>query len=232
MKLHYLVVESFTDYAQTLHDKFGFILTKAPPNEGPYLSLKGRILSYHHGAEVHCIDFTKLPYRLHRYHPKDHTLLKAFGKLRNPSIVDMTAGFLKDSTLCCIISSNIIAIESNPLVAALVENALLRNPNDSIKFIYGASEEILQNTPCDVALIDPMFKEKKASSKSQKNLQTLQSLVQDQDYDHLLITALRHARQKVLVKRHPKAPYLGNLTPNHSLTSTKKTFRIDVYIPS
>ena len=218
----FLVTESLSDYAKNLHEKYGFILITSPPSQGSYLSLKGLKLSYHYNAIEHCIDFTKLPYRLHRYHPKDHTLLKAIGKIKTPRIVDMTAGFLKDSTLCCMISNNIIAIESNPLVDALVENALLRNPNDSIQFIYGTSEEILPNISCDIALIDPMFKEKKATSKSQKNLQTLQNLVAEQDYDQLLITALKYTQHKVIVKRHPKAPYLGNLAPNHSLTSNKK----------
>lgn len=226
----YLIANSNTEEAFRLHQRFGFIIVSDPPENTPYLQLNSNILTYHQSSYSHFIDFTKLPYRLHRYNPKDHTLLRAFGKLRNTSIVDMTAGFLKDSTLCGIVSTHIIAIESNPVVAALVENALTRSPNESIKFLYGSSEMLIKDYPCDVALIDPMFKERKASSKSQKSLQTIQAIVDEQDYSKLLHTALKHVKQKVLVKRHPKAPYLGDLIPNHSLTSAKKTFRVDVYI--
>jgi len=228
-----LWVESFHPNVDYLIDKYGLTVITKPLKKEPYLKYNHPILSFHHQSFKFYVDFSKAPYRMPSYSPKEHALLRAMSSLKNPVVIDTTAGFLKDTMLCTMVSDHVIAIETNPIIAALSENALIRLPNSAIEFIHGRSEDIILNQPCDVILIDPMFEDKKSTNASKKPLQVIQSIVNEEDYLAILEKAYMNPCKKILIKRHSRAKALstGAKPITHSIAepfpSRRGGFRID-----
>ena len=158
-----------------------------------------------------------------------------------PSIVDTTAGLGRDTFVMATLGCDVIAIERNPGVAALLQDGLQRalyDPEASpivqrIQFQHGTSREFLlacrHTFAADVIYIDPMFEHTgRQTAKVKKDMQAFRQLVgEDSDGDELLITALEKARCRVVVKRARKAAPLANKTPSYSISG--KANRYDIY---
>ena len=89
------------------------------------------------------------------------------------------------------------------------------------------STELLANESFEVIYLDPMFDTKLKKSESKKDIQLLKECLPDQQDNNLLLVALESARNRVIVKRHPKLDYLLGKKPNFSITS--KLIRYDIY---
>lgn len=158
------------------------------------------------------------------------------------TVIDATAGLGSDAFVLACLGCEVILIERNPQIAALLNDALTRGAQDqniaqfisNMRLIHGDAREILTTLTAeqypDVVYLDPMFPERNKSALVKKELRLLKDLVgEDPDQDQLLNIALRAARKRVVVKRPRIAPYLNNQQPQHSYIG--KANRFDVYIP-
>lgn len=179
------------------------------------------------------------------------------------SIVDATAGLGRDAMLLAAAGCTVVAVEKNPLIAFLLQEAKASADNSDrvelkkaaakVTFHCGNSIEYLSHlrdgeSRPDVIYIDPMYsnagaitnvsgseglKKTAAVKKNAQLLQCVDSIFASSSEaaanpgGELLGQALRAARQKVVVKRAPKAPWLGERKPSSSVTG--KAVRFDIY---
>lgn len=163
-------------------------------------------------------------------------LARAAGVKRGhtPSVLDATAGLGRDAYALALLGCPVTAIERHPAIAALLRDALERATGDTAaaRITMVAADAIsymaenAHRRP-QVVLLDPMFPER-GSAKARKEMQYFRELLPpDEDELALLQAALGYASERVVLKRHAKAP---PLLPgvNHSIPG--KTVRFDVYV--
>lgn len=157
-----------------------------------------------------------------------------------PTAVDATAGLGEDSLLLAAAGFTVTMFEKDPVIAALLRDALDRAANDSrlagavarMTLVEGDSVAGLRKlgfSP-DVVFLDPMFPERTKSAAVKKKFQLLHHLERPcEDEEGLLAAALSARPRKVVIKRPPKGPWLAGAKPSHSLTG--KAVRYDVIVP-
>ncbi len=167
-------------------------------------------------------------------------LATALGLKAHPDalVVDATAGLGRDSILSAALGCHVIACERSPIVALLLRDALVRADNGGLRELasrvdvrQGDAREILATLDerPDVVLVDPMFPERGKAAKAQKEMQLLQRLLgPDDDTEALLDASLEHATRRVIVKRPPHAPPIGDRKPSFAVEG--KSARYDVYL--
>ena len=188
------------------------------------------------------IDFVKGPVGFRRKHGGPELLVRAVGHKKNKAthILDATGGMGRDAFIMASHGCHVHIVERHPVVAALLEDALLRASKQSdtreiakrILMIKGDSYTFLMENSgmqLDVIYLDPMFPARSKSSRVKKELQILQILA---DHDEngsakLLDLALQVAANRVVVKRPKGAPSLAGTAPSYSLASKK--IRFDIY---
>lgn len=153
--------------------------------------------------------------------------------------LDATAGLGEDSFLLAAAGFNVTLYERNPVIYALLCDALARAAavpeladiaarmtvynGDSI-----AAMAALE-TPPDIILLDPMFPERQKSSLVKKKLQMIQKLeVPCNDERSMLISAMRARPRKLIVKRPPKGAHLADVKPQYSIEG--KAVRYDCFV--
>ena len=158
---------------------------------------------------------------------------------RTPTAVDATAGLGEDSLLLAAAGFQVIMYEHNPVIAALLEDALRKGlkdpvlapvcarmkliPEDSVK---GMTE--IKEAP-DIILLDPMFPAKQKNAFSKKKLQLFQKLERPCASEEALLQAAENAGpRKIIIKRPLKGPYLAGRKPGYSLFG--KTIRYDCLV--
>lgn len=156
---------------------------------------------------------------------------------KQPSVIDATAGWGRDAFLLASAGCELTLLERVPVVAALLEDGLcraregdaaLREVVSRMRLLPGDAQVLLPTLVADVVYLDPMFAERKRAL-AKKDMQLFQGLVgQDEDADTLLDLARASARQRVVVKRHLKAPPLAGRTPAFQYTGS--VIRYDVYL--
>ncbi len=161
---------------------------------------------------------------------------------RHLRILDATAGLGRDGLVLAGLGCEVTLLERAPLVAALLQDGLARASRDPVighwlpqrvRLIQIDAFEYFRQQPqlqlqYDVVYLDPMYPDSDRRALSKKEMQILRLLAgDDADADRLLEAALVHAQRRVVVKRPPKSPSLGGVTPDHQLTSNRA--RYDVY---
>ena len=157
-----------------------------------------------------------------------------------PTVVDATAGLGEDSLLLAAAGFTVIMFEKDPVIAALLRDALDRAADDSqladvvarMTLVEGDSVAGLRELSFspDVVFLDPMFPERTKSAAVKKKFQLLHHLERPcEDEEGLLAAALSVRPRKVVIKRPPKGPWLAGAKPSHSLTG--KAVRYDVIVP-
>lgn len=151
-----------------------------------------------------------------------------------PHILDLTAGFGEDAYVLATLGCTVTMVERNPIVAALLRDALTRLPSpcnlnlieaDSLVYLKQLSTD---NYP-DVIYLDPMFPESTKSALVKKEMQLLRIVVgKDPDADQLLELALSYTKKRVVVKRARLSPLLNAKQPD--VVFTGKSSRFDVYL--
>jgi len=147
-------------------------------------------------------------------------LARAIGK-KAGLVIDATAGFGMDSVLLARLGHHVLAIERNPVIFALLEDAVRRAEEANLllaisegllRFEEGDAISILHHiSPAPaVVYVDPMFPAKrKQSALPRKHIQLLKELVgEDGDSCELLEAALSCGCPRVVVKRPHHAPPL------------------------
>jgi 16S rRNA (guanine1516-N2)-methyltransferase len=161
-------------------------------------------------------------------------LARAIGR-KARTVADATAGLARDAFLLTGLGYEVTAIERSAVVAAVVEDGLLRAPaaQSRLRVVCGEAASLLPrlDPAPDVVYLDPMFPPKrKKSAAVRKELRMLRTLVgEDSDATELLAVSLRCARQRVVVKRPDDA---APLAPHPALSYTGRLVRYDVYLPT
>jgi 16S rRNA (guanine1516-N2)-methyltransferase len=185
---------------------------------------------------------------------KKQPIAKAIGLANRPrssspmTVVDATAGLGEDAWLLASLGCRIIAIERNPIIAALLQDALNRaaakEPQIAQRIelicadarIWLESKKRPTESPpplppiFDAVYLDPMYPAKKKSARPRKEAAMLRRLIgHDDDADQLLVAALSVGR-RIAVKRPLHAPTLGQDSGPKPVTVHKgKMVRYDIY---
>lgn len=157
-----------------------------------------------------------------------------------PTAVDATAGLGEDSLLLAAAGFTVTMFEKDPVIAALLRDALERaaaNPELApvaarMTLVEGDSVAGLRDlgfSP-DVVFLDPMFPERTKSAAVKKKFQLLHHLERPCDNEaELLGAALTAHPRKVVIKRPPKGPLLAGTKPSYQVAG--KAVRYDVIVP-
>ena len=157
-----------------------------------------------------------------------------------PTAVDATAGLGEDSLLLAAAGFTVTMYEKDPVIAALLQDALERAANEPqlsaiverMTLVEGdsvAAPREMGAAP-DVVFLDPMFPERTKSAAVKKKFQLLHRLERPcEDERELLDAALAAGPRKVVIKRPPKGPCLAGVRPSHAVAG--KAVRYDVIVP-
>ncbi|WP_312957151.1 class I SAM-dependent methyltransferase [Stutzerimonas nitrititolerans] len=156
-----------------------------------------------------------------------------------PSVLDATAGLGRDAFVLASLGCEMLLIERQPLIAALLEDGLARGLADAevgpvvqrMQLRQGNAIELMQHwqdEPPQVAYLDPMFPHREKSALVKKEMRLFRPFVgDDPDASALLAAALELASHRVVVKRPRKAPSIEGPKPGYSLEG--KSSRYDIY---
>lgn len=155
-------------------------------------------------------------------------------------VVDATAGLGQDALLFAAMGFEVTAIERSGVLAAMLDDALLRAANDPrtstllkdrLRVHHGDARNLLFERAfgdVDCAYLDPMFPPKrKATALAKKEIRLVRALVGDDDDAGELLSSARHCVPRVVVKRPTYAPPLA---PDVTLSIEGKLVRYDVYV--
>ena len=158
-----------------------------------------------------------------------------------PLAVDATAGLGEDSFLLAAAGFEVLLFERDPVIAALLADALERARRASATAEIAARMTLagsdsteglrhLDRTP-DVVYLDPMFPERRKSAAVKKKFQLLHHLEHPcDDAAALMEAALASHPKKIVVKRPVKGPHLAGVKPSYRLAG--KAVRYDVIVPA
>lgn len=168
---------------------------------------------------------------------KAQGLIKACRPRPGLRIVDATAGWGRDAALMASFGADVMMLERQPVMAALLADALKHvlptaHPALHLSLVSADAVSYFQALPADdypdVIYIDPMHPARNKSALVKKDMQVLQQLIgTDLDAFTLLEQARRVARQHVVVKWPQHLEPL--FPPNYSIQG--KTVRFDCYTP-
>lgn len=190
------------------------------------------------------IDFTagKNQHRRQFGGGRGQPIAKAVGlkKGANPSIIDATAGLGRDAFVFASLGCQVTLIEQQPLVAALLADAMQRAQTDAetaeiiarMQLHHGNAMDYLASLSeaerPDLVYLDPMYPVREKSALVKKEMQLLHQLVgPDTNSEDLLNLARKVALKRVTVKRPKGADYFANQRPHVSIES--KNTRYDIY---
>jgi len=158
-----------------------------------------------------------------------------------PDVVDATAGLGRDAFVLAALGCRVRMIERNPVVAALLDDGLMRGYRDAeigvwlqqrLTLLHGSSLTALADISPrpQVVYLDPMYPHRQKSALVKKEMRVFQGLVgADEDADGLLEPARRLATKRIVVKRPDYAPPMAD-TPAQAAVTTK-SHRFDIYTP-
>ncbi len=149
--------------------------------------------------------------------------LNAFRKRHGfmPTVIDATGGLGQDAWALATTGAHVTVIERNPVVHALLDNALRRaaaepatcETSARVRLLAGHAESLLPELQADVIYLDPMYPERRRKKAgSRKGMQFLHALLgppPDESDGSLLRASLNSGAARVAVKRPRGAPLLA-----------------------
>ena len=190
-------------------------------------------------------DFTRMLPRLRTDNLRRELLVRAakVKGVEHPVALDATAGLGEDSLLLAAAGFSVYLCERDPVIAALLRDALARAAEEPslaevvarMRLLEADSLAVLADPGAlpslvDVVYLDPMFPAKRKSAATKKKFQLLHRLESPCEEEEALVRAALAARpRKVVVKRPVKAPYLAGVKPSSSLEG--KVVRYDCLVP-
>lgn len=227
------------DAAEALSRRVGAPLTDKPGEQltllidGSGVSLNGYGLSYKG-------DFEQMLHRITEGRLQHEMLVHvAKTKEERPKAVDATAGMGEDSLLLAACGYEVTLHEQNPVIAALLKDAIRRAKKHPIlgeivermHLVEGNSIELLPKNldEPDVIYLDPMFPARQKSGLIGKKLQLIQKLEQPCFEETALLEAAMAAHpKKIIIKRPLKGPNLAGKEPSYSVKG--KAIRYDCLV--
>ena len=157
----------------------------------------------------------------------------------NLKAIDATAGMGEDAFLLAAQGYEVTLYEQNPVVAALLKDAIRRaKKNQILKDIAGRMKVVEADSvesmsklldPVDVIYLDPMFPARQKSSLINKKLQLIQKLEPPcSEETDLFDAALKVCPSRIIVKRPLKSECLAGREPSYTLKG--KAIRYDCYV--
>lgn len=163
-----------------------------------------------------------------------------------PRAVDATAGLGEDSLLLAAAGFTVTLCEADPVIAALLEDALARASAHEVlgpivermHLVAGDSRIALERAGAstgaqpDVVYLDPMFPGRTKSAAVKKKFQLIHGLerpTEPLDEESLLHAAFAAHPRKVVIKRPVKGPHLAGVKPSHAIAG--KAVRYDCIVP-
>ena len=169
-----------------------------------------------------------------------HEMLVRAAKSEKPGrrAIDATAGMGEDAVLLAAQGYEVTLYEQNPVIAALLKDALRRARKNMIlkeiaermKLVEGNSVECMEKQldPVDVIYLDPMFPARQKSGLINKKLQLIQKLEPPCSAEtDLFDAAIKANPSKIIVKRPLKSEFLAERKPSYTLNG--KAIRYDCY---
>ncbi|MBQ6453606.1 MAG: class I SAM-dependent methyltransferase [Coriobacteriales bacterium] len=159
-----------------------------------------------------------------------------------PIAIDATAGLGEDALLLAASGYRVILFERDPVIAALLADALERaaeqpqlaphvarmelRQKDSIPYLRA-----LEPGSIDLVYLDPMFPARSKSAAVKKKFQLLHQLEAPcPDEQDLLAAAIAAKPRRIIVKRPVKGALLAGIKPSYQLRG--KAIRYDVIVNS
>ena len=189
-------------------------------------------------------DFAEMKPRLKQGALQRELLVKA-ARIKGadaPTAVDATAGLGEDSLLLAAVGFEVTLCESDPVIAALLRDAIVRAEDDPrlaaivarMHVVEGDSRDVLRSLAAapDVVYLDPMFPGRSKTAAVKKKFQLIHHLERPcdpQEEELLLQAALAAHPRKVVIKRPVKGAYLAGIKPSHSIAG--KAVRYDCLVP-
>ncbi len=220
--------DTLAEKAQQLAQHYGFVVDmQALPRLE--LTLQGLFLLSPRFSGLQ-VDFSRV---LHRAKlDKSHALIRACKPISGMRIVDATAGWGRDAALLAEAGAQVLLVEKQPVMAALLADGLERLPADisALSLVHCDAYLYLQHLEPDaypdLIYIDPMHPVRQKSALVKKDMQVLQQLFgSDENVSELIALAIKRARKKVVVKWPQRLPPLR--VPQHHISG--KTVRFDIY---
>ncbi len=187
------------------------------------------------------VDFTTGNWRRRIASVRGEQIIRAMGRKTDPAttIIDGTGGLGRDSFLLAAAGFQVQVIERNPLLAALLEDGLLRARESRLTKTISARISLTCGNACHyleqlqkpvaIVYLDPLFPSRKKSARVKKELQVIREIAGDNDNAcNLLTCALMTATGRVVVKRPRHGPWLDERPPSYSVSG--KTIRFDIYL--
>lgn len=212
------------------------------PEKERYLRLDASGLTLVEGKLELRGDFRQLLPRARGGHLQHEKLLRAARTKdlpEHPLAVDATAGLGEDSFILACGGYSVVLCEYNPVIAALLQDALCRARKDPdlseaaarMSLVRGDGIETLGKLAgkADLVYLDPMFPAKQKSGISKKKLQLLQKLeLPCSKEEELMAAALAAGPARIVVKRPVKGQPLAGKKASHSIVC--KNVRFDCYV--
>lgn len=188
-----------------------------------------------------CGDFTHMLPRAKQSNLEKEMLVKAvrIKGCQEINVIDATAGMGEDSFILAAAGFNVELYEYDPVIAALLEDAIVRAKSDPLlsqiasRMSFHNEDSIaamksLKEAP-DVILLDPMFPERQKSALVKRKFQLLQQLERPcSNEEELFEAAIMANPKKIVIKRPIKGPYLAGKKPSYSLSG--KAIRYDCLV--
>jgi 16S rRNA (guanine1516-N2)-methyltransferase len=181
------------------------------------------------------VDFSEHAWKKRRAEGKKQGLIRACKPVPGLKIIDATAGWGRDASVLAAFGAEVLMLERNPIMVALLEDALARRipfeqQQMNLSLHHGNALSYLINLEPkdypDVIYIDPMHPIRTKSALVKKDMQVLQEIIgPDEDALDLIKLAMTRIKQRVVVKWPQKIKSLLN-TPT---CITGKTVRFDMY---
>lgn len=180
-------------------------------------------------------DFSFSHWKRRHHEGKKQGVIRACKPKPGLRFIDATAGWGRDAALLASFGAEVLMLEKNPIVAALLADALLQQDAESktklqLSLLPVNACDYLENLKPsdypDIIYIDPMHPERSKSALVKKDMQVLQTLVGSQkDALELIQVAISRVKDKVVVKWPENAPAL--LPTPHAIHG--RTVRFDLY---
>lgn len=173
---------------------------------------------------------------------KAQMIAKAVGikKGVRPNIIDATAGFGSDAFVFASLGCRVHMFERSGVMGLLLEDGLERAHEDpeiggwvkeriSLEVINSCQGFSGMPFQPDAIYLDPMYPERNKSALVKKDMRILRGLVgEDTDVIILFEEALKHTKERVVVKRPIHADWINDQKPIMSFETKKNRF--DLYL--
>ncbi|GEM47902.1 class I SAM-dependent methyltransferase [Deinococcus cellulosilyticus] len=158
-------------------------------------------------------------------------LIKAVNTRMHKTVLDATGGLGRDAFMLAKAGCQVILMEKNPIIHALLQDGLARAQDleavQRMTLIHADSLIAMPDYTPEVIYLDPMYPARKKDALPKLEMQVFHALLgAEQNEQELLQVALNQARKRVVVKRPIHAPVI---LPT-GLQFKGKTTRFDVYL--